>query len=192
MSRKGKTTWFYCRHTDVSDSFPCHGLQVRENDLEQVVFESIKAHVLPILGVDISKDDLDLRTVQQAEQEKKLRALQESKRKLYERYALGEIDLDSYKAEKEKFDIALVGEKNTHAIITARAKQAQGDYEANLKHRDLAKEIGSSTALTKSLVDTLINKVYVFRDERIEIDYAVRDFFENEAAREMPSCGAEG
>ena len=66
-----KTTWFYCRHTDVSDSFPCHGLQVRENDLEQVVFESIKAHMLPILGVDISKDDLDLRTVQQAEQEKK-------------------------------------------------------------------------------------------------------------------------
>ena len=72
---------------------------------------------------------------------------------------------------------------STHAIITARAKQAQGDYEANLKHRDLAKEIGSSTALTKSLVDTLINKVYVFRDERIEIDYAVRDFFENEAAQ---------
>ena len=72
MSRKGKTTWFYCRHTDVSDSFPCRGLQVRENDLEQVVFESIKAHVLPALGVDISKDDLDLRTVQQAEQEKKL------------------------------------------------------------------------------------------------------------------------
>lgn len=76
--------------------------------------------MLPILGVDISKDDLDLRTVQQAEQ--------------------------------EKFDIALVGEKNTHAIITARAKQAQGDYEANLKHQDLAKEIGSSTALTKSFV----------------------------------------
>lgn len=160
--------------------------------MEQVVFESIKAHVFPVLGVDISKDDLDLRTVQQAEQEKKLRALQEGKRKLYERYALGKIDLDSYKAEKEKFDIALVGEKNTHAIITARAKQAQGDYEANLKHRDLAKEIGSSTALTKSLVDTLINKVYVFRDERIEIDYAVRDFFENETAQEMPSCGVEG
>lgn len=125
-----------------------------------------------------------------AKQEKKLRALQDNKRKLYERYALGEIDLDSYKAEKEKYDIALVGEKNTHAMITARAKRAQGDYEANLKHQDLAKEIGSSTTLTKSLVDTLINKIYIFKDERIEIDYAVRDFFENETTQEMPSCGA--
>lgn len=192
MSRKGKTTWFYCRHAEVSDNLPCHGLQVREKELEQAIFESIKAHMLPVLGLDICKDDLTLQSVQQAEQEKKLRALQDSKRKLYERYALGEIDLDSYKAEKEKYDIALVGEKNTHAMITARAKRAQGDYEANLKHQDLAKEIGSSTTLTKSLVDTLINKIYIFKDERIEIDYAVRDFFENETTQEMPSCGAEG
>ena len=192
MSRKGKTTWFYCRHAEVSDNLPCHGLQVREKELEQAIFESIKAHMLPVLGLDICKDDLTLQSVQQAEQEKKLRALQDSKRTLYERYALGEIDLDSYKAEKEKYDIALVGEKNTHAMITARAKRAQGDYEANLKHQDLAKEIGSSTTLTKSLVDTLINKIYIFKDERIEIDYAVRDFFENETTQEMPSCGAEG
>lgn len=61
-----------------------------------------------------------------------------------------------------------------------------------MKHQDLAKEIGSSTTLTKSLVDTLINKIYIFKDERIEIDYAVRDFFENETTQEMPSCGAEG
>lgn len=192
MSRKGKTNWFYCRHTDVSDSFPCHGLQVKEKDLDQVVFESIKAHVLPVLGIDISKDDLDLRTVQQAEQEKKLRSLQDGKRQLYERYALGEIDLATYKVEKEKYDAALVGEKNTHAVIAARAKQAQGDYETSVKQRELATEIESSKTLTQSLVDTLINRIYVFRDNRIEIDYAVRDIFENTAANMTPLSGSEG
>lgn len=60
-------------------------------------------------------------------QEKKLRALQDSKRKLYERYALGEIDLDSYKAEKEKYDIAPNGFANffvfrlTYACRTSRS-----------------------------------------------------------------------
>ena len=58
MSRKGKTTWFYCRHAEVSDNLPCHGLQVREKELEQAIFESIKAHMLPVLGLDICKDDL--------------------------------------------------------------------------------------------------------------------------------------
>ena len=156
-----------------------------------MVFESIKAHVLPVLGIDISKDDLDLRTVQQAEQEKKLRSLQDGKRQLYERYALGEIDLATYKAEKEKYDAALVGEKNTHAVIAARAKQAQGDYEAGVKRRELATEISSSKDLTKSLVDTLINRIYVFKDDRIEIDYAVRDIFENAATNMTPLNGSE-
>ena len=192
MSRKGKKTWFYCRHTEVSDSFPCHGLQIRESDLERVFFESIRAYLLPALGFDISRDDLDLQSIQQAEQEKKLRSLQDGKRQLYERYALGEIDLATYKEEKEKFDIALVGAKNTHAMVAARAKQAQGDYETNQKRKRLAEEIAGAGVLTQSLVDTLINKVYVFKDDRIEIDYAVRDFFGNEATHKTTCSGSEG
>ena len=85
--------WFYCRHSEVSESFPCHGVRVKMADLEQVVFETIRAQMCPALGIDGSKDKLDLQTVQQAEHEDKLRAIQDSKRQLYERYALGEIDL---------------------------------------------------------------------------------------------------
>ena len=112
--------------------------------------------------------------------------------KLYERYALGEIDLDSYKAEKEKYDIALVGEKNTHAMITARAKRAQGDYEANLKHQDSCKRNRQLHDIDEIAGRHADKQDLYFKDERIEIDYAVRDFFENETTQEMPSCGAEG
>lgn len=160
--------------------------------MERVFFESIRAYLLPALGFDISRDDLDLQSIQQAEQEKKLRSLQDGKRQLYERYALGEIDLATYKEEKEKFDIALVGAKNTHAMVAARAKQAQGDYETNQKRKRLAEEIAGAGVLTQSLVDTLINKVYVFKDDRIEIDYAVRDFFGNEATHKTTCSGSEG
>lgn len=60
---------------------------VEWRDLEQVVFETIRAQMCPALGIDSNKDKLDLQTVQQAEHEEKLRSIQDSKRHLYEQYA---------------------------------------------------------------------------------------------------------
>lgn len=66
----------------------------------------------PALEIDSSKDKLDLQTVQQAEHEEKLRAIQDSKRQLYEQYALGEIDLETYRSQKALYDAELVQAKN--------------------------------------------------------------------------------
>lgn len=177
MSRKGSTQWFYCRHSDVSESLPCHGLQVKAPELEQAVFQIIQMQVTAALGIDSSKDKLELQTIQQAEHEKKLFALQDSKRQLYERYIFGEIDIETYKARKAEYDAELVREKNVHAVITAQARQAQGDYEANLKRQDIIREVSGTYHLTQALVDTLIKKVYIFPGDRIEIEYATKDLF---------------
>ena len=91
-----KLTWFYCRHSEVAETLPCHGVRVKMADLEQAVLETIRAQMCPALGIDSSKDKLNLQTVQQAEHEEKLRFIQDSKRQLYEQYALGEIDLKTY------------------------------------------------------------------------------------------------
>ena len=172
--------WFYCRHSEVSESFPCHGVRVKMADLEQVVFETIRAQMCPALGIDGSKDKLDLQTVQQAEHEDKLRAIQDSKRQLYERYALGEIDLETYRSQKAVYDAELVQAKNVHAAITAQTKQIQSDYEARLKQREIVQEVGSTDVLTQSLIDRLINRVYVFPGDRIEIEYVTQDFLGTE------------
>ncbi len=120
---------------------------------------------------------LNLQSVQEAEHEKKLLALQDSKRQLYEQYVLGEIDLETYKARKEEFDAALVKEKNIHTAIAAQTKKAQSVYEAKVKRDEIIQEIDKSDSLTKSLADLLIKKVYVFSGNRIEIEYATQDFF---------------
>lgn len=108
---------------------------------------------------------------------KKLCALQDSKRKFYEQYVLGEIDLETYKARKEEFDITLVKEKNVHTAIAAQIKKAQSDYEAKVKRDEIIQEIASADSLTNSLVDLLIKKEYVFPGNRIEIEYVIQDFF---------------
>ena len=124
------------------------------------------------------KDKLDLQTVQQTEHEEKLRSIQDSKRYLYEQYALGEIDLETYRTRKAVYDTELVQAKNVHAVITAQTKQIKSDYEIKLKQQEIVQKVGNANMLTKALIDRLINKVYVFPGDRIEIEYATQDFLE--------------
>ena len=170
--------WFYCRHSEVAETLPCHGVRIKMADLEQVVFETIRAQMCPALGIDSNKDKLDLQTVQQTEHEEKLRSIQDSKRYLYEQYALGEIDLETYRTRKAVYDTELVQAKNVHAVITAQTKQIKSDYEIKLKQQEIMQEVGNANMLTKALIDRLINKVYVFPGDRIEIEYATQDFLE--------------
>lgn len=170
--------WFYCRHSEVAETLPCHGVHIKMADLEQVVFETIRAQMCPALGIDSNKDKLDLQTVLQAEHEEKLRSIQDSKRHLYEQYALGEIDLETYRTRKAVYDTELVQAKNVHAVITAQTKQIKSDYEIKLKQQEIVQEVGNANMLTKALIDRLINKVYVFPGDRIEIEYTTQDFLE--------------
>ena len=91
---------------------------------------------------------LDLQTVQQAEHEEKLRSIQDSKRHLYEQYALGEIDLELL-TRKAVYDTELVQAKNVHAVITAQTKQIKSDYEIKLKQQEIVQEVGNANMLTK-------------------------------------------
>ena len=94
----------------------------------------------------------------------------------YEQYALGEIDLETYRERKAVYDAELVQAKNVHAAITAQTKQIQSDYEARLKQREIVQEVDSAGTLTQALIDRLINKVYIFPGDRIEIEYVTQDF----------------
>lgn len=145
-------------------------------DLEQAVFETIRAQMCPALGIESNKDNLNLQTVQQAEHEEKLRSIQDSKRQLYKQYALGEIDMEAYQECKAVYDAELVQAKNVHAVITAQTKQIKSDYEVKLKQREIVQEVSSVDTLTQALIDWLISKVYIFPGDRIEIEYVTHDF----------------
>lgn len=88
----------------------------------------------------------------------------------------GGIDLGTYREQKAVYDAELVQAKNVHAAITAQTKQIQSDYEARLKQREIVQEVGSAGTLTQALIDRLINKVYIFPGDRIEIEYVTQDF----------------
>lgn len=67
--------------------------------------------------------------------------------------------------------------KNVCTMAAAQTKQAQADYEAKVKRREIIKEVSGADSLTQSLIDALIDKVYVFPGNRIEIVYKMQDVF---------------
>ena len=184
LSRTTEYPKFYCRHSQVNTDFACHGMSVKAEELETAVFQIIRAQVDTVLGVDgDGKDNLDLQVIQQAEYEKKVQVLQDAKRQLYEQFALGEIDLGTYKEQKARYDAELVRVKNVCTMAAAQTKQAQADYEAKVKRREIIREVSGADSLTQSLIDALIDKVYVFPGNRIEIVYKMQDVFNISANR---------
>ncbi len=120
---------------------------------------------------------VELSASHQAEHTQKLCDLQERKRELYERFVLGEIDGDEYKARKSEMDVMIADVKNVIAAAAEQAKSAREEYEENQRQIKIADELKAADTLTKLLADLLIKRVYVFPDNRIEIEYLSRSFF---------------
>lgn len=62
--------------------------------------------------------------------------------------------------------------------VTAQAKLKQEEQARQSNRQEIVHSIAEADALTSELTDLLIEKVYVFPDNRIEIVYKVHDLFE--------------
>ena len=113
---------------------------------------------------------VDTSVPERAEYEQQIEALQDGKRTLYERYLMGEIDLNTYKAEKTACDELLLKTKNAYAAVLAQAKQKQDEQVRRDSRKEATKAIFDTDTLTTEL---LIDRVLVYPDKRIEIAYKI-------------------
>ena len=167
---------FKCRFSEKISEMACHGLSIPIKELEAVVFGTISAQTSSVHG-NRDLGAAELSAAQQAENTKRLCDLQERKRELYEQFVLGEIGGDEYKARKSEMDVMIADVKNIIAAAAEQAKSAREEYEESLRQKKIADELNVADCLNKSLVDLLIKRVYVFPDNRIEIEYLSRSFF---------------
>ena len=96
---------------------------------------------------------------------------------MYERYLMGEIDLNTYKAEKAACDELLLKTKNAYAAVLAQAKQKQDEQARQDSRMEASKAIFDADTLTTELAELLIDRVLVYPDKRIEIAYKIQDIF---------------
>ena len=74
--------------------------------------------------------------------------------------------------------VCLLKVKNAYAAVTAQAKLKREEQARQSSRQEIVHSIAEADVLTSELTDLLIEKVYVFPDNRIEIVYKVHDLFE--------------
>ena len=100
-----KTSYYYCRHSEADEESRCHKMRLNAAELEQAVFLTLKKQMEA--AAPFAPDGslrVDASVPERAEYEQQIETLQDGKRTLYEHYLMGEIDLNTYKAEKAACD----------------------------------------------------------------------------------------
>lgn len=100
----------------------------------------------------------------------------EEKRVLYERLVLQEITMEGYKTQKTAIDTELDRLRKIHNDLKARTSQMQMDEQTKSAREELAREAVGAGGLTAKLTDTLIDRVYVYPGNQLEIVWKMKDF----------------
>ena len=171
--------FYMCRHSTADVNSRCRDVRADVAGLEEAVLLTLKKQLEILLPVH--KDGtihLEATAAKCSEYEKQLEALKDQKQALFERYLLGQIELDTYKSEKAVYDAEILKVKNAYAAVTAQAKLKREEQARQSSRQEIVHSIAEADVLTSELTDLLIEKVYVFPDNRIEIVYKVHDLFE--------------
>ena len=174
-----KTSYYHCRHSEADVESRCHKMRLNAAELEQTVFLTLKKQMEA--AAPLAPDGslrVEASVPERAEYEQQIEALQDCKRTLYERYLMGEIDLNTYKAEKAACDELLLKTKNAYAAVLAQAKQKQDEQARQDSRKEASKVIFDADTLTTELAELLIDRVLVYPDKRIEVAYKIQDIFD--------------
>ena len=174
-----KTSYYFCRHSDADKSKPCYKMRYEATALEEAVFQSLKTQ-MEVLGAESIEGPALVKAAvsQRPEYERQIEELEDGKLHLYEQYLLREIDLPTYKEQKEMLDAKLLKAKNAYAALTAQAKREQEEADRQVQRKSITKELADATGLTTALADLLIDRVRLYPGGRIEIEYKVQDLFQ--------------
>ena len=167
-----------CRYTQVDENAECRRLEIGEQELEDLLYEVINKQAQVIRGIDKISDaaGISVKTEQQIEYEKQIEKRNEEKRNLYERFVLGEVSVEAYKTEKAAIDEDI--NRLTHSLDALKSEVAalSAVKESDDEVKRLAGIAVGEDKLSRSLVDLLIDKVYVYPGNRVEIVWKVKDF----------------
>lgn len=182
----GKKYVYYVCSANKQDKTTCSPHRIRDNALEKIVLDSLKVHIQDV--VDMSDllamtDTAPLRTAEAQKIQRQLDKKREEYEKLqkllmslYENLVGGILDREEYIRLKESFSSrASEAEKQMDALrdtlTNIREHGTENAWMEEFKrHRGI-------TALDRSIVVSLIDKILVHEDNTIEIIYRWQDEF---------------
>ena len=170
---------FCCRYTTASEKAPCFHLTIPEQELEVMLYQMIEQQAQLILNVDNLNviGSLEMNSAKLLELEKEVDSLKEKKVRLYEQMLTHELSLIEYKRKKAGIDGTLSHLEETAASLRTEINEMQmGEKEKEARVK-LAHEISDAGKLTTELTGVLIDRVFVFPRNELEVIWKVKDFF---------------
>ena len=143
-----------------------------------MLYEILSKQAQVILNVaDLSNaGQLDIQLAEQAEYDKQINRCLDQKRILYEQFILKQITMEDYKSQKSAVDSELDRLREIHSDLKVRTSQMEMDEKAKSARTELAREVVRAGGLTAGLADTLIERVYVYPNNQVEIVWKMKDF----------------
>ena len=161
-----KNAAFYCDFTRSAAKAACHKLRLSKNSIEESVLASIRRQTTMMLDADEeSVGALSSRSLAASEYADRLEKLEREKQWLYEAFVMGEIDRNEYLVRKRVVDTEIERSRQIYEAILNETKTTAPDAEI-LRAVQMAL---NEDALTRAVVELLIEKVFVHPDHRIEI-----------------------
>ena len=143
-----------------------------------MIYDVLSKQAQIILNVDNLADAklLDVQLANQAKCNEQVASCMEQKRVLYERFLLQEISAGEYKTQKAAIDVDLNRLKQIQSAVAAQTAQMQMDEKSKNARTKLAQAITRAGSLTAELADTLIDRVYIYPGNQVEIIWKMKDF----------------
>lgn len=171
---------YYCRYYYEVKSKECCPENIKETELLEIVLSAIRHQAMLAGEADRLQELYRLQLCDRMKEnqegkkqlQEKMQGLKDKNFSLYERYAKGEINVDQFMQEKEN---------NNKLIETYKAElQAYQSTETTLPDEkpcslNLLEGKENLTDLTKELVRQLIDAIYVYSSNRIEIVFKFQD-----------------
>ena len=157
---------FRCDFTYSAPDAECYRFKMPGSSLEDEVLESM---LVKAAGILKNMDNPAPHSECLPFCSEQITQIGEAKCALYEKLILGEVSADEFKSEKSALDVDLEKKMNTHAMLM---KESVGKAEKeNL--RKAAEDALKEKKLSQQLMDTFVEKVYVYPGERIEVAWKI-------------------
>ena len=126
---------------------------------------------------DLSQlSNTELQSAELSEYEKRITNLNSKKRQLYEDWLMQVIDKATYLERKAVLDEELNRLTRIKSSLAATVNQTKANQMKQDNARELAETVVNSGSLTSTLAEALIEKVYVYPGNQVEIIWKTKDF----------------
>lgn len=164
-----------CRYSEVDATFPCHNLAILEKELEEIVFQMISKQI-EMLKDTTQTDSIEIQTTQKIELQKQAHLYHEKKKILYEQYIEGKLTEEQFSKINLELTKELEPIQNKLEEINLQLQHSQSRNNLQNQIKDIIKD--TPLLLNKELVDLFIDKIYIFKENRIEVKWKIEDFLQ--------------